>query len=67
MTEVHCRHCDKKLADRGDGWFVVDYKGRKIEIFAAGVVMLSCLGCKRSNQFRLTTDELSANKQISVV
>jgi phage FluMu protein Com len=66
MTEVHCRHCDKKLADRGDGWFIVDYKGRKIEIFAAGVVMLSCLGCKKSNQFRLTTDERSV-KQISKV
>jgi len=67
MTEVHCRHCNKKLAERENGWLIVLYKGLKLQIFAAGVAMVTCPHCGKETGLRLTTGEESVNKQISIV
>jgi ribosomal protein S27E len=56
MTEVHCQHCNKKLAERENGWLIVLYKGLKLQIFAAGVAMVTCPHCGKETGLRLTTD-----------
>jgi len=67
MTEVRCRHCNSKLAERDGGWLVVVHKKMKLEIFAAGVAMVTCPDCRRETNLRLTTGDESVKSEVITV